>query len=81
MTSVKQLDVEIFPLVEEDELESETEQADVITERVKRAIIDANNVIGVQKVPTTSPTVSEVRTSDILHSSSPPPVNYKYPFY
>ena len=74
LTTVKQLDAEILDLVQEDELESEIEQADVFAERVQRAIIDANNAIGVREVPATLPTVSGVRTSDTLHSSPPTPV-------
>ena len=74
LTTVKQLDAEILDLVQEDELESEIEQADVFAERVQRAIIDANNAIDVREVPATLPTISGVRTSDTLHSSPPPPV-------
>ena len=51
---IKRADAEILDLVQEDEVETEIEQADVFKERVQRAIIDTNNAIRARERPTAS---------------------------
>lgn len=71
---VKQFDVEILNLVQEDKVEAEIEQADVFKEKLQRAIIDADNAIRLRR-PVALSTVPAVRTPTLSSSPPPPPVS------
>ena len=65
LDTVKQLDADILDEVDETDVENEIGQADVFTEKVQRAIIDATSAITAKEVP--------VRGHSSIVTPPPPP--------
>ena len=71
LVTIRQIDNQILELVVDEDLDDEIEQADIFRERLRRAIMDAENSIEVKRNPSTRSAPDHV-TSASVASSMPP---------